>query len=604
MPNNFILKQKGDKMKKIVISLLVCTTMVLAGGFVQSGVAPGYIVGSDTLFGGLPYDACRGITSGSDLDQDGKLEVFVTSYTEGGRIFGFEEAGTDTFAFVWASPELLNSDGSATSYPRDVHTGDMDGDGLGEIIFHVGRYPTNNTDNGIYVYEWDGTIDDGYGTAPGLFGNLYSALNDSLNESRVEGFSVGDIDGDGKDEIILSNNGGSNPTYKTVDGSTPYSEDRFIILGATSVGGFGASFVEEFAVSPRDVNKDGVRENALGGGSPQDAVICDIDGDGNLEAACFSWNNLAVFFIEATGTDSYTIGDTAIGTPLVDESKSPYLKLANNDDWTLGAAVADMDGDGKDEVYITGYYDDEIYVITDSDDDATTLDTTGWTTRDWVGNSEVAIIGNSQHGLAAVAGFGVFAGSIAGVSDIEMWTLATGGNPLAITDWTHTVFGLEDATSGTILKYNAGIDFDEDGNLEVVIPYKGLADSTAGALDPNQNRAFRIAEWDPNLVATVKDVIFIMPNDYKLAQNYPNPFNPITTIEYSLPLDKAISLTIYNIKGQVVKTLVNNEFKTRGDHSVQWNGMNDNSIKVSSGIYFYTLKYGNFSKTKQMTFLK
>ena len=181
-------------MKKIAISLLVCTTLVLAGGFVQTGVAPGYIVGSDTLFGGLPYDAGRGITSGSDLDQDGKLEVFITSYADGGRIFGFEEAGTDTFAYVWASPKLLNSDGSSQSFPRDVHTGDMDGDGNGEIIFHIGRYPTNYPDNGIYVFEWDGTNDDGYGTTAGLFANMYSAFNDSLNESRVEGFSVGDIE--------------------------------------------------------------------------------------------------------------------------------------------------------------------------------------------------------------------------------------------------------------------------------------------------------------------------------------------------------------------------------------------------------------------------
>ena len=124
------------------------------------------------------------------------------------------------------------------------------------------------------------------------------------------------------------------------------------------IGGFGATIVEEYSMSPRDVNKDGIRGNSLGGGSPQDIVICDTDGDGMLEAACFSWNNLAMFFIEATGANAYTIGDTT------------YRKLGISDDWTLGASAADMNGDGKDEVYVSGYYDGSLFAITDADGNA------------------------------------------------------------------------------------------------------------------------------------------------------------------------------------------------------------------------------------------
>ncbi|MCK5331808.1 MAG: VCBS repeat-containing protein [Candidatus Marinimicrobia bacterium] len=591
-------------MKKTVIIFTCLTAYVFAGGFVQTGVAPGFIVGGDTLFGGVPYDAGRGISSGTDIDQDSKQEILITSYDNGGRITCFEESGTDTFAYVWASPNILDSDGSSTSYPRDVHVGDLDGDGKLEIITSVGRYPDVNPGNGIYIYEWDGSTDDGYGTQADLIVNLHAALNDSLHESRVEGFSVGDIDGDGKDEILLASNGGSNPIYGTVDGSPAYSEDRFIILGVTGdIGGFGAALVEEFAVSPRDVNKDGVRENALGGGSPQDIVMCDTDGDGLLEAACFSWNNLAMFFIEATGPNAYTLGDTAIITGLVDSSKAPFVKLANLDAWTLGAAVADMDGDGKDEVYVSAYDDNEIYVITDSDGDALSFDTTGTSGRTWVGNSEIAILGEGTSGVGAVAGFGVFAGGTAGVDDIKMYVLNAGGNVLNPADWTYTEYALPGATTGGVLKLNAGTDFDGDGNLEVVLPYKGLNDEVGGGLDPNGNHAFRVAEWDPSIVS-VKDIVFIMPGDFKLAQNYPNPFNPKTAIEYTLPINKKLSLRIYNILGQEVITLVDNEYKHAGTHTVQWDGTDANGMKVSSGIYFYTLQFGNFSHTKQMTFMK
>ncbi len=591
-------------MKNTAIIFICLTAYVFAGGFVQTGVSPPYITGGDTLFGGVPYDAARGVLSGTDLDQDTKLEVWLTSYDNGGRITCFEESGTDTFAYVWASPVLLESDGSAMSYPRDVHAGDMDGDGRFEMITSMGRYPDANPDNGIYIFEWDGSSDDGYGTQADLIVNLHAALNDSLRESRVEGFSVGDIDGDGKDEILLASNGGSNPTYGTVDGSPAYSEDRFIILGATGdIGGFGAALVEEYAVSPRDVNKDGARENALGGGSPQDMVMCDTDGDGLLEAACFSWNNLAMFFLEATGPNSYTLGDTAIGTGLVDSSKAPFLKLANQDAWTLGAAVADMDGDGKDEVYVTAFDDAELFVITDSDGDALSFDTTGISDRSWVGNSEIAILGAGQYGVGAAAGFGVFIGGAGGESDIHMYALDTGGDVLNPDDWTYSIHALPDATSGSVFKISDLVDLDDDNNLELVLGYKSVNDELGGGLDPNANHTFRIAEWDPTIVS-VKDIVLIMPADFKLAQNYPNPFNPKTAIEYTLPIDKKISLKIHNILGQEVNTLVDNEYTTAGTHTVQWDGSDANGMTVSSGIYFYTLQFGNFSHTMQMTFLK
>ncbi|MBL7149962.1 MAG: T9SS type A sorting domain-containing protein [Candidatus Cloacimonetes bacterium] len=90
--------------------------------------------------------------------------------------------------------------------------------------------------------------------------------------------------------------------------------------------------------------------------------------------------------------------------------------------------------------------------------------------------------------------------------------------------------------------------------------------------------------------------------DFQLS-NYPNPFNPSTTILFDLPQDSKVKITIYNIKGQKVKTLVN-EVLPAGEHSIVWNGRDSNGKQVGSGIYFYKLIAGDFQKVRKMLLLK
>jgi hypothetical protein len=89
----------------------------------------------------------------------------------------------------------------------------------------------------------------------------------------------------------------------------------------------------------------------------------------------------------------------------------------------------------------------------------------------------------------------------------------------------------------------------------------------------------------------------------ELHGNYPNPFNPSTTIKYSLQEDSKVTLEIFNIKGQKVKTLVDKILPT-GKHSIVWNGTDNSGKNIASGIYFYKFKTDNFSKTKKMLLLK
>jgi hypothetical protein len=106
-----------------------------------------------------------------------------------------------------------------------------------------------------------------------------------------------------------------------------------------------------------------------------------------------------------------------------------------------------------------------------------------------------------------------------------------------------------------------------------------------------------------NTIAGIEDKIF--SETFLLNQNYPNPFNPSTTIQFTLPEKSLVQLNIYNILGQKINTLINNEMDS-GQHSVLFNGAG-----LASGVYFYRIaihsdkiQAGSFVETKKMVLMK
>ncbi|MBK9334191.1 MAG: T9SS type A sorting domain-containing protein [Ignavibacteria bacterium] len=91
----------------------------------------------------------------------------------------------------------------------------------------------------------------------------------------------------------------------------------------------------------------------------------------------------------------------------------------------------------------------------------------------------------------------------------------------------------------------------------------------------------------------------LLPFEYSLSQNYPNPFNPSTKINFDLPVDGKANLVIYDMLGREIMKLVNNELKTAGRYTIEFNGVN-----FASGVYFYRLEVNNFVQTKRMVLLK
>ena len=96
--------------------------------------------------------------------------------------------------------------------------------------------------------------------------------------------------------------------------------------------------------------------------------------------------------------------------------------------------------------------------------------------------------------------------------------------------------------------------------------------------------------------------IVVSPS-HKLIGNYPNPFNPTTTISFELKSNTHVNITIFNIKGQKIRTLVN-ELKTIGSHNVLWNGMDDNNSEVASGIYLYQMVTKDDVQTRKAIMVK
>jgi hypothetical protein len=95
-----------------------------------------------------------------------------------------------------------------------------------------------------------------------------------------------------------------------------------------------------------------------------------------------------------------------------------------------------------------------------------------------------------------------------------------------------------------------------------------------------------------------------LPTANALLQNFPNPFNPETMISFDLSGDQVVSLTIYDMAGQVVRTLVDSQPMTVGSYKQMWDGRNNSGAKVGSGIYFYQLRAGDFIAKKKMTLLQ
>jgi hypothetical protein len=136
-------------------------------------------------------------------------------------------------------------------------------------------------------------------------------------------------------------------------------------------------------------------------------------------------------------------------------------------------------------------------------------------------------------------------------------------------------------------------DYDNDGKLEIAVDRRNI----------NTNLS-EVQVYSTNGNATsISENIKNIPGIYQLKQNYPNPFNPSTKIEYSISEPSIVSINIFNINGELIKELINEE-KNNGNYSITWNGKDNKGTFVASGTYFYQIQVGDFVQAKKMILLR
>lgn len=140
--------------------------------------------------------------------------------------------------------------------------------------------------------------------------------------------------------------------------------------------------------------------------------------------------------------------------------------------------------------------------------------------------------------------------------------------------------------------------------LTALAGFSGEASLEITVTDPENASASAV------ILVTVMPIVGIeplpgieLPREFALQQNYPNPFNPSTRIKFQLPAAETVTLTIYNVLGQKVRTLVNERLNA-GFYEAVWNGLNDQGQAMASGLYIYRIEAGNYHMVRRMVLLK
>lgn len=581
----------------------------------------------------------------ADADGDGIQEILATDYTNGGRVHVMKYDGAGNLEIIWSSPVDSTASGSTPRFPQ---VGDCDGDGMPEIIFE------QSGEGRIVFYEWDGSS---WGTTPAfeITNSIFQGAGapETLRLTR-ETLLVKDMDGDGKSEIINHNSTQRNVYILGIDGTFPGFASLVIEGGLLTETQNGRDYKitgSYFSSIPAEIDGDGKYEiinnhwdkfgmwaiqvngpdsytypdtskpGVYYRYSPTDAVsyfgiaAADVNGDGIDEVAGTMYGNnfdMCLFqFSPADTTANLFYSD-------LDSIANRYGIIATKTDLAaLGGKTAaefwpcvkgDVNKDGKDEIYTGGGRGINLIAV-QYKGSGSLLDKNNYSSNlvyAGEGGDVFATI-NVYHGRVDTVINGVDTSFVLDPSIID-------------TTYSETPF--------TAYIFADSVDLDNDGNMEIVLSEQSVYDSTtvvewvwvdtSTVVQPSWNRdnaaghkiintyrkTVRVLEYTGPTGLVDQGYNIVTPEDYKLENNYPNPFNPSTTIKFALPLQKKISLKVYDMLGKEVATLINNEVYEKGDFQVTWNGNNNNGLKVASGNYIATLSYGNYSKSIKMTLLK
>jgi subtilisin family serine protease len=492
----------------------------------------------------FPYNNFAVPPAVGDLDDDDIDDIVAIGY-DPPKLYGFPSSGPRFENYLGVLPNVDNNLQMESDLPK-VFLKDIDNDGRDEIHVVLPDYTMAQ----IMIFDSDGSL---------------------LKEFRYNGvYMPADIDGDGVDELYFCRE--DYGLLKIVDAFDFETRDSLIIQAEGSI----------FRC--------------------YDLTACDIDGDEKLELMAYGLYSNSGYWLYAFNENL----ETAPGWP----------KSLGADEFVVptNPVFGDIDADGELE-YLTTYFDlGTSYILAWRADGSSYLPGSGSGLFAVVPGSSILNMllladmnGDEYPEVVACAINDMFLNYP--VQRIYAWDKngeALDGYPL-----------IGEMGNSTYLRYTPTIgDIDADGDVDMVMT---TADSSlvffsfpGNEYNPcfspvpfwRYGRAMNNLGQRPELCDQTKfEADDNFAEEYALNQNYPNPFNKMTKIEYNLPRASDVTITIYNMLGQRVRTAVNGH-NPAGRHQFYWDGKDDKEREVASGLYFYKISAEGGTLSKKMLMLK
>ncbi len=506
-----------------------------------------------------------------DLDKDSICEIIITGFERNSpgnyaqlhvlkwNGTGFAEMAGFPFDFGYGS------DGSPVA-------GDLDNDGDYEIVFTSNGLLSDSTISKIHAIELNGSY---------LPGFPYEVSYSTLGSTPA----LYDINNDGRLEIIIR----IKPVRTNINGIYAIDYQGNVLPGFPFPIDYGHPYAN---VAIADMNGDSIPEIAYGNVNAVDSgkvYVWDLQGnilpgfpqkiwstwvDGAVAIADVSGDGLSDVIVPTSKGFIYAFkydGSIVPGFPL--QAENVYVVTG----FETSPTLVDIDGDGDIEIF-AGSLNKRVYGY----------DTPGlasapiWST----------FKGNAQRTGGMLKGFNVipvelvsFSFSLSGNKVVLSWATSTEKNNYGFevqrknesSPWTSVSFVKGNGTSAKTSYYST----------DDILPARGTYKYRLKQIDVDGSYKYYYLNTE---------VVFNVPDVFQLSQNYPNPFNPLTVIRYSLAEECFVTMKIYNILGKEIASLVSGVQKA-GSYEIK---LNSKDYNLSSGVYFYALKAGEFSSTKKM----